>query len=273
MAAIDVSTLPYFLGWLESDLSAEEFGAEVPSVPSHRIRTHFLIQNEDGYFDQDYVEDEMYPDCCVGLPSFFDFLVCRLDFVLCNVTKLTVFETPWQHFDQFACHVVGFYHSWEHEQFRINILLWTPCGPLVDPLWTRYGPFINVPRIVLFHRYCPLHDRDVYTSKGKLKKQGTPQFSVDSKKYRNRKKIETKVKHLKRSFSATKAGRVGRMGTMDAEWSIGELDRYACDSWILLTFSNSLIMTQNNQTVSIPNGEDRFILFVGIKGGMVPAVF
>jgi len=55
--------------------------------------------------------------------------------------------------------------------------------------------------------------------------QGHAQFSVDNIKYRRRKKTETNPEHIARSFAATKRGAVTRMGTMDIEWMIGELDR------------------------------------------------
>jgi len=117
-AKCDVGTLPYLLGWLESDLSVADFVKPPSHVPSHVIRTRCYTRGwQPEWEDSDITVKERYPNCCIGRLSFFRFLRAYLGVNIWNVNELSVFEAPWQSKEQLACHTFGFYAAWEKEQF------------------------------------------------------------------------------------------------------------------------------------------------------------
>ena len=102
--------------------------------------------------------------------------------------------------------------------------------------------------------------------------RGHPQFVVSNAKYVKRKGIETKDEHLTRSFAATQKGGICRMGTMDIEWCIGELDKFVgnVSSFSLTTVTQPShncysIVTHMLHKDSIRNGGGEYISCDGIS--------
>ena len=78
----------------------------------------------------------------------------------------------------------------------------------------------------LFHRFKPVEERNRYDEGGQIKHHGHAQFSRTNDNYVKRMEMETDDEHIRRSFAAANRGAITRMGTMDVEWLIGELDKY-----------------------------------------------
>ena len=120
---IHVGTLPRFLGFIESDLSLEEFLNPTESV---QILTLENIENVPGYPDRHKMHVEQYPTLCYAPISLFQFIRRRIGCKIRNVTVKTVYGGPLTSYHEWCDTAHSFYATWEKTQliYCFHVPVW-----------------------------------------------------------------------------------------------------------------------------------------------------
>ena len=120
---ITFGTLLYFVGFLcNSDLSFEEFVAELDDTRYHKVSSKWYIVGDSQYPAYTDTVEEWYHNGSCGMKSSLDFLLTLIRLNIYNVTVETTCDLPWQSQDQYQAHNLMFYKYWAQEQFSTLIV-------------------------------------------------------------------------------------------------------------------------------------------------------